>query len=147
MSGFDRNSGLNETLGLRFGEVTPERVTLSMDVTPAVLQPYGIVHGGAWCSLVETAASMAAAAWFGDRGRVVGVSNHTDFIRAIGSGTVEAVATPVHRGRTQQLWLVEITDEQGRLVARGQVRLQNIPAEEGVPGLRSTALTPEAPPT
>lgn len=130
------DSGFTATLGIRFDEVTEDRVALSMDVTPAVLQPYGIVHGGVWCSLVETAASVAAAAWYGERGRVVGVANQTDFIRAVGSGTVGAVATPVHRGRTQQLWLVEIRDEQSRLAARGQVRIQNIPAEEGVPGLR-----------
>jgi uncharacterized protein (TIGR00369 family) len=59
-------------------------------------------------------------------GTVVGVNNNTDFLRAIKSGTVTAVSTPIHRGRRQQLWLVTITDEQDRVVARGQVRLQNI---------------------
>lgn len=122
------DSGFNSILGLRFDEVTPDRVTLSLDVRPDLLQPYGIVHGGVWCSLVETAASVAAAQWFGERGRVVGVSNQTDFLRAIGEGTATAVATPVHRGRLQQLWLVEITGPDGRLVARGQVRIQNLPA-------------------
>jgi 1,4-dihydroxy-2-naphthoyl-CoA hydrolase len=37
-----------------------------------------------------------------------------------------ATATPIHRGRSQQLWLVDVCDEQNRLVARGQVRLQNL---------------------
>jgi uncharacterized protein (TIGR00369 family) len=75
---------------------------------------------------VETAASIGAALWLGDRGQVVGVSNHTDFLRAIRAGEVTARATPIHRGRTQQLWLVEIRDEADKLVARGQVRLQNM---------------------
>jgi uncharacterized protein (TIGR00369 family) len=57
---------------------------------------------------------------------VVGVHNATDFLRAAREGTLRAVAEPVHRGRLQQLWLVEIRDEGERLVARGQVRLQNI---------------------
>jgi uncharacterized protein (TIGR00369 family) len=118
--------GFVELLGLRFDEVTPDRVVLSWDVTPALHQPYGIVHGGVYASVVETAASIAAAAWLGERGQVVGVNNSTDFLRAVREGTLRAVAQPVHRGRLQQLWLVEIRDEGERLVARGQVRLQNI---------------------
>jgi uncharacterized protein (TIGR00369 family) len=59
-------------------------------------------------------------------GNVVGVNNNTDFLRAIRSGTVYGVCEPVHRGRRQQLWLVTIRDEQARVVARGQVRLQNL---------------------
>ena len=55
--------------------------------------------------------------------------NHPDFLRAIGSGTVTAVSTPIHRGRRQQLWLITVTDADDRLVARGQVRLQNLPTE------------------
>ena len=50
-------------------------------------------------------------------------------LRAIGSGKVFAVSEPVHRGRRQQLWLVTIRDEQDRVVARGQVRLQNLEAD------------------
>ncbi|HTI75469.1 MAG TPA: PaaI family thioesterase, partial [Mycobacterium sp.] len=51
------------------------------------------------------------------------------FLRAISAGTVTAVSTPIHRGRRQQLWLVTITDDNDRVVARGQVRLQNISPE------------------
>jgi uncharacterized protein (TIGR00369 family) len=118
--------GFVELLGLRFDEVTPDRVAMSWDVTPALHQPYGIVHGGVYTSVVETAASIAAAEWLGERGHVVGVTNSTDFLRAVREGSLHAVAQPVHRGRLQQLWLVEIRDESERLVARGQVRLQNI---------------------
>ncbi len=123
--------GFNALLGMRFDRVEPDGVSISMDVRPDLLQPYGIVHGGVWCSVVETAASVAAARWFGDRGRVVGVSNHTDFLRAIGGGSVTATASPIHRGRLQQLWLVEIRDDSERLIARGEVRIQNLPDETG----------------
>ena len=120
-------AGLFSLLGFEFTELTADRVTLTWTVTTDHHQPYGIVHGGVYCSAVESAASMGAAAWFGDRGTVVGVSNHTDFLRAATGGRMTAVATPIHRGRLQQLWLVEITDEAGRPVARGEVRLQNLP--------------------
>jgi len=118
--------GVVKVLGIRVVETSADLVRLEWDVTPDHHQPYGIVHGGVHCTAIETAASVGAALWFGDRGRVVGVSNQTDFLRAVSEGTLAAVATPIHRGRSQQLWLVEITDEQHRLIARGQVRLQNL---------------------
>jgi 1,4-dihydroxy-2-naphthoyl-CoA hydrolase len=122
----DIDAGFIRLLGIRFLETSPDRVVLTWDVTPALHQPFGILHGGVHAAAVETAASIGAAYWYGDRGRVVGVSNHTDFLRAVSDGRLTATATPIHRGRSQQLWLVEITDESARLVARGQVRLQNL---------------------
>jgi uncharacterized protein (TIGR00369 family) len=89
------------------------------------------VHGGVYCSIVESLASVSAQVWLNENGEghVVGVNNNTDFLRAISSGTVTAVSTPIHRGRRQQLWLITITDDDDRVVARGQVRLQNIAPE------------------
>lgn len=58
---------------------------------------------------------------------MVGVNNNTDFFRAVAEGTLTSTATPLHRGRSQQLWLVEtVIDADGRLASRGQVRLQNL---------------------
>ncbi|PPA58817.1 PaaI family thioesterase [Micromonospora chalcea] len=120
--------GFVALLGLTFDEVSGDRVVIRWKVRPELHQPYGIQHGGVYCSVVETAASIGGALWLGDKGNVVGVSNQTDFLRADPDGELTAVGTPVHRGRSQQLWLVEITDADGRLVARGQVRLQNLTA-------------------
>ena len=112
--------------GMAVTTATPDRVVVEWDVRPELHQPYGIVHGGVYCTAIETAASIAAALWFGDRGKVVGVHNATDFLRAVHEGHLAATATPIHRGRSQQLWAVEVTDEQDRVVARGQVRMQNL---------------------
>jgi uncharacterized protein (TIGR00369 family) len=120
-------SGLEEALGFHLDEATPDRVVISWTNGPQHLQAYGIVHGGVHCSVVESAASIGGALWFMDRGRVVGVSNSTNFLRATREGEhLSATATPVHRGRSQQLWQVEIVDDEQRLVARGEVRLQNL---------------------
>jgi 1,4-dihydroxy-2-naphthoyl-CoA hydrolase len=118
--------GFDATLGLELLTADADRVTARLPVAPHLHQPYGILHGGVFCSVVETTASVGGAVWFGDRGHVVGVSNHTNFLRAVREGVLDVEATPVHRGRTQQLWQVTVTDEQGRLVARGEVRLANI---------------------
>lgn len=114
-------------IGLEFVELTGEKVVATWAAGPHLHQPHGIVHGGAHCSVVETLASMGATVWLGDKGRVVGVNNNTDFYRAISEGGFTSVATPLHRGRSQQVWLVETTiDETGTLASRGQVRLQNL---------------------
>jgi len=124
--------GFNKAIGLQFSEVSADRVVASCEVTPDLLQPYGIVHGGVYCSMVEATASYGAAIWFGDRGHVVGVANHTNFLRALRGGSVTAVATPIHRGRTQQLWQVVVTDDTGRDIARGEVRLANLASAENL---------------
>ncbi|WP_406046214.1 PaaI family thioesterase [Micromonospora sp. NBC_00898] len=124
----DLTGGFVALLGLKFDEVSGEKVVIRWEVRPELHQPFGIQHGGVYCSVVETAASVGGSIWLGDRGQVVGVSNQTDFLRAVREGELTAVGTPVHRGRSQQLWQVEITDGDGRLVARGQVRLQNLTA-------------------
>ncbi|MFV2100537.1 PaaI family thioesterase [Micromonospora sp. LOL_024] len=120
------SGGFFALLGLKFDEVSGDRVTIRWQVRPELLQPFGIQHGGVYCAVVETAASVGGGLWLGDRGQVVGVSNQTDFLRAVREGELTAVGTPVHRGRSQQLWQVEINDADVRLVARGQVRLQNL---------------------
>ena len=114
-------------LGLEMLDVSGDKVVAAWDVRPDHHQPYGIVHGGVHCSVIESVASVGAACWLGDRGKVVGVSNQTDFLRAVRDGRLTATGLPIHRGRLQQLWAVEIRDAEDRLVARGQVRLQNVP--------------------
>jgi 1,4-dihydroxy-2-naphthoyl-CoA hydrolase len=123
-------------LGLQFTELTPDRARAQLEVTPKLLQPMGLVHGGVYCSMIESMASVAAFTWLNSRGsdnsgkskNVVGVNNNTDFLRSIGSGMVYGTAEPIHRGRRQQLWLVTIADDNDRVLARGQVRLQNLEA-------------------
>jgi len=63
-----------------------------------------------------------------DRGQfAVGVHNATDFLRPATSGRAEVIAEPLQQGHVQQLWLVTITGERGKALARGQLRLQNVP--------------------
>lgn len=121
--------GLDHTLGFAYEEIGPDRMVVTWAVDERHLQPYGLVHGGVYCSVIESTASIGGALWYGDRGQVVGVNNNTNFLRSARVGdTLTAAATPVHRGRLQQLWRVEIDDQTGRRIAHGEVRLQNLPA-------------------
>jgi 1,4-dihydroxy-2-naphthoyl-CoA hydrolase len=122
--------GWDSSLGIRVEELTSSRVVAFVDIDERHQQPYGIVHGGVWASVVESVgshgAAMAAHEITGQMA-VVGVSNLTDFLRPFRGGRVRAIGTPIFTGRTQQLWLVEIESERdGKMVARGQLRLQNL---------------------
>ena len=91
------------------------------------LQPFGIPHGGVYCAVHESTASIAGQMWLGGKGVVVGTNNSTDFLRQAKVGdTITVTATPIHRGRTQQLWHLDSVDQDGRLIAQGQVRLANL---------------------
>jgi uncharacterized protein (TIGR00369 family) len=124
--------GWDSALGLRIEELTPTRVVGYIDIDERHHQGYGIVHGGVWASVVESVGSHGAAvAALEITGQmaVVGVANSTDFLRPHRTGRVRATGTPIQRGRTQQIWLVEIErEDDGKMVARGQLRVQNLPA-------------------
>jgi uncharacterized protein (TIGR00369 family) len=123
-----RPSELLDLIDARIDKASAERVTGSIAADERHHQPWGIVHGGLYTAAIETFATIGAVEAVRDRGeQAVGVSNATDFLRPHRSGRLELVATAIHQGRTQQLWLVEIRrPEDDKLVARGEVRLQNI---------------------
>jgi len=129
--------GFNSLLGFTFDEVTPDRVTATLQVEARHQQPYGVVHGGVYTTIIEAVASTGAAYWAMTQGLegAVGLSNTTDFIRSTRSGTLRFEGTPIHRGRTQQLWQVAVTRDDGKLVSQGQVRLQNLSDSMAIGGL------------
>jgi 1,4-dihydroxy-2-naphthoyl-CoA hydrolase len=114
-------------VGLQLDEVTPTRVTGHMELGPEHHTPFGIVHGGVYTTAVESAASLGASAAVEARGMTaVGLTNTTHFLRSLTSGRVSVEAVPLNQGRTQQLWQVDIKDGEGRFIAHGEVRLQNV---------------------
>lgn len=120
---FDPSSPWDDLVGFTIDRLEPGICVAHAELGEPHQQAYGIVHGGVWASLVESAASVAAAVTAGTQ--VVGVSNSTDFLRSHRDGRVDVVAEPVHTGRRQALWEVRITRaSDGKLVARGQVRFQ-----------------------
>jgi uncharacterized protein (TIGR00369 family) len=122
-------SELMRLLDIEFTDATPTRVTGTVAADERHHQPWGLVHGGLYTTVIETFATTGAfAAVRESGGRAVGVTNITDFIRPHERGRLDVEAVAVNQGRTQQLWQVEIRrPDDGKLVARGQVRLQNIP--------------------
>ncbi|MGX7731918.1 PaaI family thioesterase [Rhodococcus sp. 2H158] len=122
-------SAFLQAAGLVLDEVSGTRVAGHIDLNRDHHTPWGVVHGGVYTTAVESAASVGASAAVQDRGQfAVGVHNSTDFLRSSTGERVDVVAEPLQQGRVQQLWLVTVTGhESGRTLARGQVRLQNVP--------------------
>ncbi|MGL6235523.1 MAG: PaaI family thioesterase [Segniliparus sp.] len=128
----DDPTGFNKFLGLRYGEISGASVAAELAVTEDHLQPHGIVHGGIYASVVETLPSVGGTVWLGGKGYCVGVHNATDFFRPTRAGaTLRAKAVPVHQGKSQQLWRVEIVNDEGKLAAAGELRVHNIYFGEG----------------
>jgi 1,4-dihydroxy-2-naphthoyl-CoA hydrolase len=121
-------SALLELIDARFDEATPTRVTGTIGADERHHQPWGIVHGGLYTAAIESFATIGAHEAVKTTGQQpVGVRNVTDFLRPHRAGRLTVVATAIHQGRTQQLWQVEIRrSDDDKLVARGQVRLQNV---------------------
>ncbi|MGE5334867.1 MAG: PaaI family thioesterase [Nitrososphaerota archaeon] len=115
--------------GLVLDEISGTRVTAHLDLSARHHTPWGVVHGGVYTTAIESVASVGASAAVFELGQfAVGVNNSTDFLRAMREGRVDIIAEPIIQGRVQQLWRVTITRrEDGKAVAQGQVRLQNVP--------------------
>jgi 1,4-dihydroxy-2-naphthoyl-CoA hydrolase len=120
---------LEGILGFELHESDGEGARGSFEVTERVRQPFGLVHGGAYCAMAESLVS--AATWMAvkDEGMTaMGMSNDTSFLRAVFSGRVHAEGRVRHRGRTTWVWEVDFTDGEGRLCAVSRVTLAVRPA-------------------
>ena len=116
--------GWNRAMELVFLKATADEVLAEVVVGPQHLQPYGIVHGGVHAGLIEAACSTGAAMFALARGQsVVGLENSTSFLHAARGGTLRVTARPLTRGRRTQAWEATVTDDGGKVLATGKVRL------------------------
>jgi uncharacterized protein (TIGR00369 family) len=131
-----RPEGWPTAMGMEITLATKDEVRAELTVGPQHLQSYGIVHGGVHSGVIETLASIGAFLFAQQRGQhVVGLENHTSFIRAVRAGTkLHAVATPITRGRQTQVWEARVLDEEDRIVATGRVRLLCLEADQSLAG-------------
>jgi 1,4-dihydroxy-2-naphthoyl-CoA hydrolase len=123
----DSFSPLDDKLGIRIVDFDPDRLVATMPVKGNE-QPFGLLHGGATCSLMETIGSWAAMLGAGPDRQAVGIELNASYVKAATSGTVTAVCTPVRRGRTLATFLIQVTDEAGQLTASGRLTCMILPA-------------------
>lgn len=105
-------------IDITFTEFGEDFVVAEMPIDSRTVQPFRVMHGGASAALAETLGSVGAAMTVDmTKQRCVGLSLNVSHIRAVPEGNkVTGVARPFHLGRTTQVWDIQITDEQERLV-------------------------------
>jgi uncharacterized protein (TIGR00369 family) len=127
-----------DALDMEIVSASSSEVVVRWTVSTKHLQPHGIVHGGVYCSAIETACSVGASMSAAERepgASAVGLENHTSFIRGVREGTLTATAKPITRGRTTQVWEAHVVDHEGKLTATGRVRLLCV-TQDALPGQR-----------
>lgn len=122
-------TGFDTLMGLELVSAAADEVIAQLSVKTHHQQPWGIVHGGVYCAIVETVCSVGGQLSLGPSGGfVVGVDNHTSFFKATRSGVLRATARPLAKSKRTQLWEANIVNEAGEPVASGRVRLMVVEA-------------------
>ncbi len=108
---------LGQHLGIEFTEIGPDFVEARMPVDHRTVQPDRILHGGASVALAETLGSIGGSMCVDrERFQIVGQEINANHLRPAISGHVLGHAKPIHLGRRSQVWNIEITDDNQRLI-------------------------------
>ena len=109
---------LMETLEISYVDVGEDYLTAKMPVNSRVYQPDGVLHGGAMVALAESVGSAASMVFLNtDEYFIRGVEIAANHVKSVRDGFVFAKAMMLHKGRTMQLWSIQLTDEQGQLIS------------------------------
>jgi len=121
---------LMETLNIEFVDAGEDFVVAKMPVNKRVYQPDGVLHGGATAALAETVGSFAAHIFLDTKNYFVrGIDISANHIKSVKNGFVYAKATFIHRGRTMQVFNIEVTDDQNQLVSSCKLTTVSLPKE------------------
>jgi uncharacterized protein (TIGR00369 family) len=105
-------------LGIEIKEATPDRIVATMLVRPDMCTSGNVLHGGAFMTLADTVGAIGTVVNLPPNARTTTIESKTNFLGAALVNTrVTAEATPLHRGRTTQVWQTMIRSEAGKLCA------------------------------
>ncbi|KKB40605.1 ComA operon protein 2 [Bacillus thermotolerans] len=127
----DRTNTIAHSLGMEFVEISKGKVVMTMPVDERTRQPHGFLHGGASVALAETAASVGTAYLIDEEKEICfGLEINANHIKAKREGTVTAVATIAHQGRTTMVWEIHIRDEEGALICLSRCTVAVMPKKK-----------------
>ena len=111
------NVGLVRHLGMKFVEVSKDRVVATLEVRPELLTTTGTVHGGTLMAFADTVGAAGTVVNLAQGQSTATLESKTNFFAAARSGTVRAEATPLHKGKRTHVWQTRVTDASGRLLS------------------------------
>ncbi|WP_219214597.1 hotdog fold thioesterase [Variovorax boronicumulans] len=110
-------------LGIEFIEIGDDFLRGRVPVDQRTVQPFGLLHGGVSVVLAETLGSMGAYYSSPEGHSAVGLDINANHLRSARSGWVTGTARPVHRGRTVQVWQIDLTNEAGELTCVSRITM------------------------
>ena len=132
MDPIKNQSNFDVHVGTEWIRLDPEDARARIELREELLQPYGILHGGVYSTLVESLCSYATASAVAADGMIaMGQSIEVSFLRPVTSGHAEARAVARHRGRSTWVWQVEIVDDEGRICALSKMTMAVRPVPTG----------------
>jgi 1,4-dihydroxy-2-naphthoyl-CoA hydrolase len=113
----DWDKGLVKHLGIQFVEVTPDRIVARLKVEEQLMTVTGTVHGGTLMAFADTIGAAGTVANLVEGQSTATLESKTNFIAGCKSGTIQAEAKPIHKGKRTHVWETRITDEKGKLLS------------------------------
>lgn len=120
------NNTVFKALGIQIDKLDADESIVSMAIDHRHRQHVGLVHGGIYVLLSESAASMAGACAVDDDSMVVGLEINANHIRSTVDGKLFATSKSIHRGKTTMVYEVKVTDEEKRLISISRCTLMVI---------------------
>ena len=125
-------SNFDAHIGTEWLQLDPDDARARILLPDDLRQPYGILHGGVYSSLVESLCSFATAAAVYEQGMIaMGQAIEVSFVRPVTDGHAEARAVARHRGRSTWVWEVEIVDDDEKLCALAKMTMAVRPVPQG----------------
>ncbi|MED5578609.1 MAG: PaaI family thioesterase [Nitrospinota bacterium] len=127
------SGNFNEFVGIEFLDASKDFAKMRLRLKSEVLQPTGILHGGAIFTLMDSTGGVAAHLSYPGQ-NLVTLEMKVNFIRPVSSGYILAESSPLHRGRKTSVWQVKVTDEEDRSVAfaTATYMISDTPAEKNI---------------
>jgi uncharacterized protein (TIGR00369 family) len=127
----ETTSNFDALLGTEWLSLDPDDARCRVELRDDLRQPYGILHGGVYSSLIESLCSYATAvAVYEDQRIAMGQAIEVSFLRPIAAGHAEVRAVARHRGRTTWIWQVEVLDAEERTCALAKMTMAVRPAPD-----------------
>jgi len=112
-----------ESLGVEFTEIGDDFLRARVPVDKRTVQPYGLLHGGVSVVLAESLGSSGAHFSSPEGHRAVGLDINANHLRSARSGWVTGVTRPLHRGKTTQVWHIDLVNDEGELVCVSRITM------------------------
>ncbi|MBC1569983.1 PaaI family thioesterase [Listeria sp. FSL L7-1425] len=108
--------GFQETIGIEIVSVEKGKAVIQLEITEKIHQPFGYLHGGVSVALAEHAASIGAANSIAPDEIIFGLEINANHLASKQAGFITATAEAIHLGKSTQVWEINITDENDKLI-------------------------------